>query len=172
MAKVTSSFTPIINLDNIADPPIESHEGDFAKLDSDKKLDRLLELQEQVGEGFSLARAEFKLKQKQTNQNMAIQKIEFRWMLRAKIVLFIFVIALVSAIAYKLYCLFGKASISDLMLFDKTHVILAIVVGCFLTMFGLLTVLLKGLGQKDKADTPIAIEEVLKSILSAFKSNK
>jgi hypothetical protein len=174
MGKVVPSAEPI-NLDGVGDSSdrVET-DGVFSPTESDinKKLDRLLELQERTGGDASLASKEFDLKYDVAHQNMALQKREFHWILGGKIFLYGFVVSLVAGIAYRLHCLFGKTSISDLMFFDKPHVLLAIVVGCFLTMFGLLAVLLKGLGQKEKVETPIAIEEILKAVLQAFKTNK
>jgi hypothetical protein len=174
MGKVASP-AELINLDGVGDSPDRAEtDGVFSPTESDinKKLDRLLELQERTGGDASLASKEFDLKYDVAHQNMTLQKVEFYFLLVVKFLLIVFVVLLVAGIAFRLHCLFGKTSIGDLMVFDKTHVLLAIVVGCFLTMFGLLAVLLKGLGQKEKVETPIAIEEILKAVLHAFKTNK
>ncbi len=136
------------------------------------KLDKLLEYAEQTISDADLAKREFDLKFDVTTQGLKHQKIEFYTLLTFKALIALEALVVVFGIGsgFRLF-VSGGASLPKFIT-DNPNVLLALVVGSSLTIFGIFTALLKGLGQKEKNETPLAVEEVTKAILSVFKASK
>jgi hypothetical protein len=136
------------------------------------KLDKLLEYAEQTISDADLAKQEFDLKYDVTKQGLRHQNIEFYTLLIFKVIIVLVALVVVGGIACEFTLFLSGKTLPPKFIVDNSNVLLAMVAGSFLTIFGIFTALLKGLGQKEKNETPLAVEEVAKAILSVFKPMK
>ncbi len=136
------------------------------------KLDKLLEYAEQTISDADLATREFDLKFDVTKQALRHQNIEFYMLLAFKVIIVVAALIVVGGIACEFALFLSGRNLPPKFIIDNSNVLLAMVAGSFLTIFGIFTALLKGLGQKEKSETPLAVEEVAKAILSVFKTIK
>lgn len=137
------------------------------------KLDKLLELQEKKLTDFRLEEEEFKLKHSQSLQEMQYKRLDFNTTTFYKFIYSLIGLTFTFYFLYQLIDVLFNKIFHNLFLIEiiknNPNILMVIILSCMVSIFGLIVIILKMILGKDKNETPLPIEQIVKSIIDSVK---